>query len=103
VYDEATLLESSGPTHMGLADRQALALRRHWGIGWLYNLQHTSQLTSAFFRNCTDLYLFRQVTKSCRLLDESMSLEPGTIEKSGVLALDKYRYVHVQPVVGIVK
>lgn len=101
VYDESSLLDTSGPTHMGTADRQLLAIRRHRGIGLVYNLQRPNQVMQSFFFSCTDAYVFWSLPKFAAMLDDCLSLPAGTLEAAGACRLAKHQYLHVQPIKGV--
>lgn len=102
VLDEGSTSDSSGSTWIGKEDLQALAMRRHLGVGFVFNIQDPMMLTARFWQLSTDFYLFAQTSKHARTLDERLLLEPGTLEAARVCALDKHEYLHVRPRVGVV-
>ncbi len=101
-YDEGSLRGASGSTFISPLDNQALALRRHRGVGMIFNLQLPTQLTARFWNMSTDAYVFRQTTKSAKALDELLFLEEGTLARAGVCQLEKFSYLHVRVGDGIV-
>lgn len=101
-YDEASLRDGSGSTHIGDLDRQMLSLARHRGVGPVFNLQEAKQLVAQFFRQATDVYLFRQTEDRARELDNLLVLEKHTLVRAGVTRLEKHNYLHVRTGEGIV-
>lgn len=101
-FDEGSLREGSGSTHISKLDNQLLALRRHRGVAPIFNLQEVAQLTARFYRMSTDFFLFRQTVDRAAQLDGLLFLEPGTLERAGVAQLDKHRYLHVRLGEGVV-
>jgi hypothetical protein len=102
VLDEGSTNDSSGSTWAGKEDVQSLAMRRHRGIGFVFNLQDPMMLTAQLWRLGTDFYLFACTSKHARTLDDRLYLEPGTLERAGICKLDKHRYLHVRQRVGVV-
>lgn len=102
VLDEGSTNDGSGSTWIGKEDMQALAMRRHLGVGFVFNLQRPTMLTSAFFELGTDFYLFAQTSKHAAVLNERLYLEPNTLERAGVCGLPMHRYLHVRQRVGTV-
>lgn len=102
VYDEASLMDTSGSTYMGKLDNTLIATRRHRGVGLVFNLQDPGQLTSRFFRMGTDYYLLAQTSRAAAQLDERLYLEPGTMLAAGVTRLEMHQYLHVRQRVGVV-
>lgn len=102
-FDEGSLREGSGSTHISKLDNELLALRRHRGVMPVFNLQEPAQLMSRFYRMATDVYLFRQTEDRAYQLDNLTSLEKGTLARAGVTRLEPHHYIHVKPGVGIVK
>jgi hypothetical protein len=103
VLDEGSTSDSSGSTWIGKDDLQALAMRRHLGIGFVFNLQDPMMLTAQFFRLGTDFYLLACTSKHARTLDDRLYLELGTLERAGVCALPMHHYLHVRQRVGVVR
>lgn len=98
-FDEGSLLDGSGSTHIGDDDNELIANRRHRGIGLLYNVQRRTQLTQAFWDLATDLYLLAQPEKRVAELEEIGHLKAGTL--AGLVALPPFRYAHVKPGRGL--
>jgi hypothetical protein len=103
VYDEYSLNDASGSTWMGRTDNEALATRRHRGVGLVMNLQDPRQMTSRFWRMGTDFYLLAQTSKAAGQLDELLYLEPGTLARAGLTSLQKHQYLHVRQREGVVR
>lgn len=101
-YDEGSLREGSGSTWMGKVDRRFLALRRHRGVGPVFNVQDVAMLTQGFYRMATDVVLFQLPSDRARDLDEKLYLERGTLERAGVTRLPHHYYLRVRPRVGVV-
>ena len=59
-YDESSLMETSGSTYMGKLDVKLQSMRRHWGIGLLYNVQEVGALTRGFYGRATKVIAFSQ-------------------------------------------
>lgn len=102
VLDEGSTNDASGSTWAGREDVQSLAMRRHRGNGFVFNLQDPMMLTAQLWRLATDFYLFACTTKHARVLDERLYLEPGTLERAGICKLDKHRYLHCRQRAGVV-
>lgn len=101
-YDEGSLIETSGSTHIGTLDNQLEATRRHRGVGIVRNLQQPTQLMSRFWLMCTDAFILRATSKQAKQLDDLLLLEPGELTRAGCSRLERYRYIHVRPGEGIV-
>jgi hypothetical protein len=101
-FDEASLRDGSGSTWTGKADNELLSIRRHRGIGPVFNLQEAKQLSARFFRGTTDVYLFRQTLERSQELDGLCFLDKGTLHRAGVTDLEKFRYLHVRIGDGVV-
>jgi hypothetical protein len=102
-YDEGSLREGSSSSHITPLDNRLLAVRRHAGVGPVFNLQECKQLTARFYRVATDVFLFRQTAERARELDSLLFLERGTLEAAGVTQLENHRYLHVKVGQGIVR
>lgn len=102
VYDEGSLRTSSGSTFIGALDNEALAIRRHRGVAFVFNLQDPSQLTERFFRMATDVWMFRQTSSNAAKLDNLLLLEKGELARAGITRLPKHHYLHVRLGEGIV-
>jgi hypothetical protein len=101
IRDEGSL-GSSGPTHMARLDNEAMAIRRHRGIAFVFNLQDPNQLTERFYRQSTDVWLFRQTSDRAAKLDNLLLLERGELARAGVTRLPPHHYIHVRLGEGIV-
>lgn len=102
VYDEGSLLGSSGTTFVGAIDNELLATRRHRGVAPVFNLQQPSQLTERFWTMSTDAYVFRQTSDRARMLDQLLLLEKGDLGRAGATRLPAHHYIHVRVGEGIV-
>lgn len=103
VIDEGSTNDSSGSTWISQEDQEALALRRHKGVGFVFNIQTPTMLMERFWLMTTDAYLFVQTSKHAKLLNERLLLEAGTLEGAGVCALGLHEYLHVKRPGGISK
>lgn len=101
-YDEGSLIGSSGATWMGQADKEALAVRRHRGVGLVYNLQRYNQFTQSFYDSATDLYLFCQLPTRLAAIEEALGLHAGTLKAAGADTLPQHHYLHLRHHVGVV-
>ncbi len=101
-YDEATMRGASGSTFCSPLDNRALSMRRHHGIGMIFNLQLPTQLTARFWNMSTDAYVFAQTAKRAKQLDELLFLDEGVLARAGVCQLPKFSYLHVRVGTGIV-
>lgn len=102
-FDEGSLREGSGSTHISKLDNRLLAVRRHRGVGPVFNLQEPAQLMSRFYRMATDVYLFKQTEDRAYELDKLLFLDKGTLARAGVTHLVEHHYIHVRPGRGIVE
>lgn len=93
VYDEASLLSGSGATHMGRSDQEALAIRRHLGVGSLYLLQRPQQLPEPFWMMATEARVFAGPSTTARKLEELFLLERGDL--SSVMSLRRFHHLRV--------
>lgn len=101
VYDEGSLLDTSGSTYVGAVDNQLMANRRHRGVGLLYLIQRATQLPRPFFDMSTDVYVFRQPPDAVDILERALLLRRG--ELAHVAELPRHDYVHVKLGDGIVE
>jgi hypothetical protein len=92
VFDEGSMLGTSGPTWISEEDQMVISNRRHLGMGLLINLQRPTMLTSAFSEIATDVYLLQQNGKRVDALEETLNLRPGALAR--VVELPPHRYVH---------
>lgn len=106
VLDEASLMDSSGSTHMDRQDFQMFANRRHWGLWPYINAQRQSALMVAFFEQATDVFVFAQTRDNARELERKLSLPKGaldpTVNEPPALVCPKYRYLHWRQGEGLV-
>lgn len=102
VYDEGSLRMSSGSTFIGKTDNEALAIRRHRGVAFVFNLQDPAQLTERFFRMSTDVWMFRQTSSNAAKLENLLLLEKGDLMRAGITRLPPHHYLHVRLGEGIV-
>jgi len=101
VYDESSLLETSGSSHIGQADTQLLSNRRHWGIGPIYNVQRPTALTEAFYSMATDVYILAQPSeRRTGVLEEYLGLKGGAL--SSLVGAPKFRFAHWRAGEGLV-
>lgn len=102
-FDEGSMRDGSGSTWMGKLDRRFIVLRRHRGVGGIFNVQETAMLTAAFYRMSTDVILFQLPSDRAAKLDVKLYLEKGTLVRAGVTRLPPHKYIRVRPRVGVVE
>lgn len=91
VYDESSLLDSSGSTYMGELDVQLLSNRRHWGIAPVYNVQKPTALQEGFYTMATRVYVFAQPSeRRTRVLEDYLGLSDG--ELAELVGAQPFRY-----------
>jgi hypothetical protein len=100
IFDEASLMDTSGPTFMDRLDFQLFANRRHWGLAPVFNVQRQSSLMSAFYEQATDVYIFSQTDENARELERKLSLPKGALAPT--VNAPKYRHLHWRQGEGIV-
>ena len=101
VYDETSMMESSGSTHIAQIDLRINANRRHWGIAPVYNLQRPTALTEAFYTMSTDVYVFAQPSeRRTRVLEEYLGLADGRLAR--LVGAGKYTHAHWRQGEGLV-
>lgn len=101
VYDESSLLEGSGSSHIGQQETQLLSNRRHWGIGPLYNVQRPTALTEAFYSMATDVYVLAQPSeRRTGVLEEYLGLRPGSL--AHLVGAAKFKFAHWRAGEGLV-
>ena len=101
VYDESSLMDTSGSTHISDVDLEINANRRHWGIAPVYNLQRPTALTEAFYTMATDVYVFSQPgARKTRTLEEYLGLGDGRLD--GLVGRPKFVHVHWKQGEGLV-
>lgn len=103
VLDEGSTNENSGSTWIGKQDLQSLAMRRHKGNGFVFNVQGPTMLTERFWMFSTDFYVMFQTEKDAELLDRRLALKPGTLKSHGVCEFPPHKFVHCRKVVGPVE
>lgn len=100
VLEEASLMDTSGSTHMDKQDFRLFANRRHWGLAPYFNVQRQSSLMVAFYEQATDVFLFAQTEDNARDLERKLSLPRGALDS--IVNAPKYRYLHWRQGEGIV-
>lgn len=91
-FDESSLLDSSGSTHMGKQDRALLSNRRHWGIGPIYNAQTVTGLDAGFFALATLVIVLSQTTeRETEKLEQRIGVPPGAT--LGLVMAPPYRFI----------
>lgn len=80
VYDEASML-SSGRTHIDKEEEQALATRRHRGVGAITCAQQASQLAAPYWNFSTECRLFWQTAENVARVEKMFGLERGTLNR----------------------
>ena len=101
VFDEGSLLGTSGSSWIGATDNELLGTRRHLGIAMLFLVQRPSMLTTAFWEMATDAYLFLIAEKRLDGLTETIHLPQGAL--AAVSRLPPFKYVHISIGDGIAK
>ena len=100
-YDESSLMDSSGPTHLAGLDTQLLSNRRHWGIGTVYNVQRVTALTEGFYSMATDVYVLTQPSETrTQKIEEYIGLPAGSLRS--LVGAPRYRYAHWTAEKGLV-
>lgn len=100
IFDETSLMATSGSTYMDKLDFQVFANRRHWGLAPLINVQRQSSLMAAFYELATDVYVFALNEESARELERKLSLSKGALQP--IVNAPKYRYLHWKQGEGLV-
>lgn len=101
LFDESSLMETSGSTWIGAGDQRLLAMRRHWGIGLCYLIQRPTMLSAAFWEMSTKVHLFRLPDqRKIKEIEDRCSLAPGTLDM--VSQLPDFKYVTIEPGRGLV-
>ncbi len=101
VYDETSMMDTSGPTHMDQLDTMILANRRHWGIAPVFNVQRVTALTEAFYSQATDVIIFAQPSQTrTRKLEDYLGLREGTLDP--LVGGPKYQHVRFRQGEGLV-
>lgn len=94
------------PTHMSELATKLFANRRHWGIAPYINMQSQRSITSAFFEQATDVYIFAQTERNARALEDKLSLPVGaldpTITEPPGRVCPKHRCLHWRQGEGLV-
>lgn len=101
VYDESSLMETSGGSWMGKDETQLLSNRRHWGIAPLYNVQRPTALTEAFYSMATDVYVFAQPSeRRTEVIEEYLGLPRGALRS--LVGAPRYQFAHWRAGEGLV-
>lgn len=101
VFDESSLMETSGGSFMGKEETQLLSNRRHWGIAPLYNVQRPTALTEAFYSMSTDVFIFGQPSeRRTAILEEYLGLRAGVL--AWLVGAPKFTYAHWRAGEGLV-
>ncbi len=101
VYDESSLLEGSGSSHIGQQETQLLSNRRHWGIAPLYNVQRPTALTEAFYSMATDVYVLAQPGEGrTKVIEDYLGLRAGSL--SHLVGARKFCFSHWRAGEGLV-
>lgn len=92
-FDESSMMEDSGSTHIARHDLQMLTTRRHLGIAPAYNLQRGGALMKAFYEASTDVFVFRQSSEeSVREIELKLGVPKGSL--LCMLSADNFKYAH---------
>lgn len=101
VYDEASLMDTSGSTHISDIDEEINANRRHMGIAPVYNIQRPTALTEAFYTTATDVYVFSMPSaKRTSKLEELLGLADDRL--APLVGKPKFVHVHWKQGEGLV-
>ncbi len=95
VYDEGSLLGSSGSTWIDSEDQALISTRRHLGVGLLYLVQRPTTLHTSFVELATDVWVFRQPMRHVRWLAERANVSELRLMAS--TTLPPFRCLHLQP------
>jgi hypothetical protein len=91
-FDESSLLDSSSSTHIGKDDRRLLCMRRHWGIGPIYNAQTVTGLDTTFFVLSTLVIVLSQASeRETEKLEQRIGVLPGATR--GLVMAPPFRYI----------
>lgn len=100
-YDETSMMESSGSTHIDREDLQMISTRRHKGIAPIFNCQHESTLTQAFFDVATDVIVFSQASSDrCAALEKKLGLQKSALAR--LIGAPKHVYAHWRQGEGLI-
>jgi hypothetical protein len=101
VYDESSLMGTSGATHISQGDVELLSNRAHWGIGAVYNVQRPTALTEAFYSMATDVYVFAlPSSRRTQVLEEYLGLPEHALDD--LVGAQKYKFRHWRSGEGLV-
>ncbi len=101
VFDETSMMESSGSTWIDRDDLRMVATRRHLGIAPVYNCQREAALTQAFFDVSTDVLVFSQNSIDAALaIEKKIGLAKGSLAKC--VGASKFLYAHWHQGAGLV-
>lgn len=102
VYDESSLMDTSGPTHIDKGDTALLSNRAHWGIAPIYNVQRPTALSEAFYTMATDVYIFAQPSeRRTRVLEEYLGLPDDALRE--LVQAPQFRYRHYRMGEGLIE
>jgi hypothetical protein len=91
-FDETSLMDTSGSTHVHVLDNIVMSNRRHLGIKPIYNVQRPTQLTEGFYSQATAVYILAQNSaRRTRVLEEYLGLPDGALLP--LVGAGKYRYL----------
>lgn len=100
-FDETSMMEDSGSTHIGRDDLRMVTTRRHLGIAPAFNLQRGSALMKAFFEAATDVFVFKQSSEeSVRDVEVKLGVPRGSL--MCMLSAENFRYAHWKQSQGLV-
>jgi len=100
-WDETSMLDGTGSTHIGRLDNRINTTRRHLGIQTAANLQRPGALPRGMYELATDVVIFRQTSEdAARDLERNLGLSKMTLQP--MLTAPKYRYAHWRSGLGLV-
>lgn len=101
VYDESSLMGSSGGSYVGELDNALLSNRRHWGVGPVYNVQRPTALTEGFYNLATDVFILAQSSdRRTRVLEEYLGLPDGALD--ALVGAEPFTFRHWKAGKGLV-
>jgi hypothetical protein len=91
VYDETSLMDTSGPTHMDAIDMELFSNRRHYGVHPIYNVQRPGGVVESFFTQSTEVAIFAQPSDDwVKTLEHRLAGTKGRLE--ALLNAPKFKY-----------
>lgn len=100
VYDESSLMDTSGPTHMDALDIELFSNRRHYGVHPVYNVQRPGALVESFFTQSTEVGIFSQPSEDwIKTLETRLGLK-GRL--GALLGGPKFKYARWRQGEGLV-